>query len=479
VAFESVNLDSSIIKLQHAKRAGLSEAILYMREEAKRLMKFLNDNKVCNIEGSPGTGKSSLVWAWACSMAREEKTLWLHYNKFGNIDIATLNGFEIKFQRGYNCSITALVKEIKDLDIIIADGVRKDHKELLGPLLNWLYFNDQKRLVLVSSLELALSSEDLDHSEFLMESWTIEEYREACKQQELLESVMTNLLKDEDDASPLLNDLISRKFYWAGSNARWFFGTNIQKSIEDINKQIRKVGDPLNILSGQSGSSSFAVVNHLGSSFKNKIITKGIVSEYVAVSLTLQCELKVVRTFLNNADVKRNPSMLGWITELKFLATLRYASKTFQKSLTVVGTVTNENEEWTVQGYQEGFDALTVQEKPVEEWIIPKKWNQGGYDFIQYKGNEGLLRVVQVTRAQSHPYKMEFVCVLLKALRNLECVINKLDVVMILESANSDNFNPGSVTGYNQLRAEKDMRTGCSWKKEHIRCFVVVDDENS
>jgi hypothetical protein len=68
-----------------------------------------------------------------------------------------------------------------------------------------------------------------------------------------------------------------------------FFKRNFQVSIVDINKEISKVQDPQNILSGQSGPASIGIVNHLRSSINN---ARGIVSEYVAVSLTLQCELR-------------------------------------------------------------------------------------------------------------------------------------------------------------------------------------------
>lgn len=47
----------------------------------------------CFINGAPGIGKSSLVWAWACNEAYKNSKLivWLHYNKMGTGVMVILN----------------------------------------------------------------------------------------------------------------------------------------------------------------------------------------------------------------------------------------------------------------------------------------------------------------------------------------------------------------------------------------------------
>lgn len=76
------------LKIQNMAEAGLTQektsAILYMRPEAVQLWDcLLNESKyIFNISGPPGTGKSSVVWAWACWRARvhRKKIIWLHYS---------------------------------------------------------------------------------------------------------------------------------------------------------------------------------------------------------------------------------------------------------------------------------------------------------------------------------------------------------------------------------------------------------------
>lgn len=156
---------------------------------------------------------------------------------------------------------------------------------------------------------------------------------------------------------------------------------HFKDATEDINAHINKINDPMDILAGTVGPGSIMAVNHLQSSFDSNV--KGIVSEYVAVSLTLKCDLRLVKIFTNHSDVRRNPALQGWVTELHFLATLRAASAMPKKLLSVTRIDCDIKEEWSVHGYQENFEPTEVSAKPEKDWLIPKKWNQGGYDFIQ------------------------------------------------------------------------------------------------
>lgn len=54
-----------------------------------------NTSLACKIEGPPGTGKSSIVWAWACMKAYEKKVpkiVWLHFNQCYDGELVVLKG---------------------------------------------------------------------------------------------------------------------------------------------------------------------------------------------------------------------------------------------------------------------------------------------------------------------------------------------------------------------------------------------------
>ena len=83
-------------------------AFLKMTNEQKSLLDFLEDQKVCAIQGSAGTGKTILAMEKCRRIAIEEKVLFLCYNtmlekhlqainKNENITISTINGLVAKY----------------------------------------------------------------------------------------------------------------------------------------------------------------------------------------------------------------------------------------------------------------------------------------------------------------------------------------------------------------------------------------------
>ena len=54
--------------------------------EALEKLKNSSKNRL-HISGPPGTGKSTVAWAWVCSTARLHNIVWAHMNKAGLITI--------------------------------------------------------------------------------------------------------------------------------------------------------------------------------------------------------------------------------------------------------------------------------------------------------------------------------------------------------------------------------------------------------
>lgn len=130
------------------------------------------------------------------------------------------------------------------------------------------------------------------------------------------------------------------------------------------------------------------------------------------------------------------------------------------KSITVYdGSI---EEKWIVNGYTDGFEPQNVKKNILDTgWHIPKLWNQGGYDAFQLT-QDHLLRVVQVTRANSHPFKL---CELLSAIHRTSGVYNiaYLDIIMVFPR-NKDCPTCTSITGYLQLQQYNDHTSGISWQ---------------
>ena len=107
--------------------AGFSseESLLYVRQQTVELWRALNSTTNGNklvIDGPPGTGKSTEVWAWALWKARnyELKVTWYHINKSEVVKVL-IDGVTDKITTGY----TAEIADIKYSEgaILIVDGV--------------------------------------------------------------------------------------------------------------------------------------------------------------------------------------------------------------------------------------------------------------------------------------------------------------------------------------------------------------------
>ena len=448
-------------------KAGLDEAaMLYVRKEAEELWNFLeSSNQLCFVEGPPGTGKSSIVWSWVCWRAYDQNEIiyWLHfYKSHGNNVLIKFNGRKGK-QYGFielEHSVYHLLKEC-NASVIVIDGITNDNKkELLGEA---TYCTNAK-CIFVSSFAVDLKPEDLriDGKEiikFKVFSWTLEQYKKACENEAFYISIKDKLRPKNSDLSK--SECMVNKFFLAGHCARWFFGRTIEQATEHLNDQLQKVNNVDNYLKNLVGYKSVGAVNHLLSVFgENRVY---IVSLYAIRWFSWKNEIGTVELFLKQDCVLKNPAFMGWVVEFAFLVTLRRSLD----GITLINPVNNEEEVWSVGGH-ETIEPTQLSTKPTEEWLIPMKYNQGGYDFVQLKGD--LLRIVQVTRAKTHSFKLEYVWQLNTALNEVGVDERKyLDVVMVYPSCKQEPPVVGQVTGDGQLQQFKHYSRNGDWKKDDIR----------
>ena len=446
---------------------------LYMREESWKLWDFLNETHSKSIVyGPPGTGKSSLVWAWVCRAAMAKKILWLHFGS----TMSTLKKVVLLDNKPASLYPERNVEVIlQDLNpsIVVVDGFRQEKPKIAETVQiidDW--FSDSKKIIYVSSQAISIHSGDVDeYKDHIMMSWKIEDYNAACNDEVFFDSIKNNFkIDDKDCAFDIRESFISQKFYYAGSCARWFFGFDFQKLLNHLDKCIMKVSSYDTFYQKDAGYNAPSAVYHLLSIFHGHRV--GIVSEYVAVQVFYKVSLKQVQSFLFCDDVKRNPAFEGWVRELEFLVNLRIAA-TQCLELSVVGEG-GDSEEWSVKGYKKDFNPDNIVEIPSEEWLIPIKWNQPGYDFIQFTG-EGVLRIVQVTRAIKHSLKLEYVYSLVKNIAELK-EVKFLDVVCIVARDKLTDFKPDP-TGDYQLTISTDFKTKHDWTKDCIRKLYLKSEQ--
>ena len=455
---------------------GPGGTILYMRSEAVDLWKFLESSDKCMVDGPPGTGKSSIVWAWACYRAyhKKEKILWMHFNPRGDGKFVILNQ---ESKRVSYCSarfyliFEGLIKKnnvFDALDRVIVDGVTTKHLTVqVGP-----YADVCKGAVFVSSYSVSLAIQDMPgYESYTMFSWTLDQYKVACANDDFYESVKENLTNESTDCNgESKDDVLKRKYCLAGACARWFFGYDYKAAKVDIEKHLKKVKKFTDCVLKLQGDKSVDAVNHvlclLNDSDGDSVTV--IVSKYATQWLTLKCDFSLIEAFLAQEAVQKNPAFKGWVVELMFLTYIRWAHE-YNEKIQVQKDDTVED--WTVHGYTD-FDPDNISKPPNREWLIPIKWNQGGYDFVHLKRKDCLLRVVQVTRGQSHPYKLEYVVALMKALREVQVDIKVLDIVMVYpKDTDCPKLEKPERHPLTTIEHDNcfDFKTKERWTAEHIR----------
>jgi hypothetical protein len=167
-----------------------------------------------------------------------------------------------------------------------------------------------------------------------------------------------------------------------------------------------------------------------------------LVSEFVARQLAKTSKAEFITFATRQAlTIDNNKSFDGWVFQMDFLQRL-YSAVTHQCSLELV------KDSWEVPKLREFYseEDLVNTELSVGCWFILTKINQGCYDVLQLLDRK--LRVVQLTVAKTHTFKLVYVDRLLDVLMERRDIkIESLDIVIVTLPENKEPFKLGKVTG--------------------------------
>ena len=128
----------------------------------------------------------------------------------------------------------------------------------------------------------------------------------------------------------------------------------------------------------------------------------------------------------------RIPALQGWLTEIFFFASIRTGGLNLK-------TYYNQNEKWPACTVVT-FDPLAVIPSYELVWFKPLKWNQGGYDAVFIDKESKLVRIVQVTRGNSHKLKFQYFRVLLTNLKAAKYDFKNVDICLVVPEEKKKNF---------------------------------------
>eukprot|EP00475_Leptophrys_vorax_P041606 TRINITY_DN7839_c0_g1_i5.p1 TRINITY_DN7839_c0_g1~~TRINITY_DN7839_c0_g1_i5.p1 ORF type:complete len:378 (-),score=89.30 TRINITY_DN7839_c0_g1_i5:71-1204(-) len=286
--------------------------------------------------------------------------------------------------------------------------------------------------VQVASMQVRINQEDDDYnriSSFTMAPWTLEEFVSASCDDLFFKSVEWAF---EGLQAESREDLISEKFYFAGCSARWMFNCTVAQLKLKIERHLESCPNSMDLLKGIVDESSPVSVNHLwvGYPLKEGTFRKFFVSKYVARRVLNSGGFEAVKLAYGVARGLNNPSFTGWVVEMDFIQQLRH----FVEGQVPIYYLSSNHEpvevKWDVPGVIEFDFSCTgsVRQKILAGqidvssisaakdsillgfWLVPMKWNQGGYDVVRLLKIHGeyMLVFIQVTAAHEHSLKLKY-----------------------------------------------------------------------
>jgi hypothetical protein len=382
-----------------------------------------------SLSGAPGSGKSNLVWAAAEHLASKsnKKVMWLSRRIFN--EQWTVRLFEPSTTEGKAgvYELTNCPAEIKDIlkleiaesvDILILDAYTNAQDSASSgdgvAAFNWTGHEgreNNRRVIHVSSFgSYAVKQTQRDATslrDIRMPTWTRQDFVDALADENLKRQVCDTL--DSIPANIQPEDLVDRKFYYSGINARWFFNHTIE-SIED---QCKDILDRLSTTTTSFGDKSNQAVNSAVVSFWNvdrpqptKLYTSNYLAWLLGSNESVQHQFFQLFPLMKDRLGNGTP---GEVFECDFAMHLQHShdladmQRAFMQDAApnvdvVLGNINGEMIRWptgelnalpkapsdAVSHQMVGlkFSELKDRSRAFPQWFIPKDRNQAFLDFF-------------------------------------------------------------------------------------------------
>jgi hypothetical protein len=241
------------------RSAGLGEnqnaKMLFARQESVHLWTALDGmERGLIVRGSPGIGKSSEVWAWACHSAfkKNKSVLWIHVEMEIESICVILEShgcYWCKCRKAKSDVLEDLISKA-NVDILILDGYKSSFstKDLV-PAMFPLNELENRKGIIVSSMAGGLVPQNFGVLRksirvFEVGPWTLDFFLQSCSSNDFFQTVRFTFVENPVSSPAVLGDsqvqaLIEEKFYYAGGSARWMF----EYTVSEIKDHVQSLLD--------------------------------------------------------------------------------------------------------------------------------------------------------------------------------------------------------------------------------------------
>lgn len=307
--------------------------------------------------------------------------------------------------------------------IIVLDGLLgcEDKHRQLSEILE---MNESGFHIQVTSLAFVYNSSSLLVQKYMngiqffeMFPWSYTDYQHACNDPEFFKSVMPFLTDNHTQSNKIVDreELLSKKFLFAGVSARYMFAINTKNLVNSINSMLNYVNDLAEDINRAKVSNT--AVSGLMVKYNRDTWQLFFVSEYVAVSLAQKCPkyyfqtLYATANMLTNFSLPPGSSFRQWVFEMDVIqscekCTLKFYGQIFPEFY-IKELVTVSTDQDTISSFS---PPISNPDQLVGKFMKPYSWNNTGFylsKLVKLEDGSFSFRFYQVTVNKNHEFNLE------------------------------------------------------------------------